>query len=79
MSDFQIQEKQMFIFRKKGEIINNRATHNGSTMIDGKEYWVNCWVKQGTNGQFFSCTLQLKDEQPTRTVPADDFEDDIPF
>lgn len=37
--------------------------HRGSCVIDGKEYWISAWVKEGPNGRFFSLAFQPKDQQ----------------
>lgn len=83
---FELQEGQMFIFTNKGrDAERNQATHNGSVKIDGVEYWVNCWIKDGKNGRFFSCNLKEKEEKyqkpetPTKRHGEDDFDEDVPF
>ena len=54
---------------------DNHPTHAGSAMIDGREYWINGWVKQGERGNFLSLSFKPK-EAP---VQATEFNDDIPF
>lgn len=41
----------------------NHPDHRGSATIDGKEYWISAWVKEGPNGRFFSLAFQPKDQQ----------------
>lgn len=69
--------------------------YNGSVNIDGKEYWLNGWIKQGKNGAFISGTVKPKDQPqaakrdpissgrlPAKQsiMPDDDMGgDDIPF
>lgn len=58
--------------------------YNGKCVIDGREYWISAWVKDGQNGRFFSLAFKPKEQQqaPQRQAPppADDpFSDDIPF
>lgn len=81
---FELREGQMFIFSNKDKTKDNQPTHKGQTKIDGKEYWVSCWTKEGKNGRFFSCSLQEKDEAPATNVPTSNMSDgsldeDIPF
>ncbi|REK56662.1 MAG: hypothetical protein DWQ49_09840 [Bacteroidetes bacterium] len=77
---FELNENQMMIFRNRNrDAERNQCTHVGSVKVDGKEYWVNCWLKEGKNGKFFSCALNRKEEKPATTVPDTEIDDDIPF
>ncbi len=70
---------------------DTHPTHSGQCMIDGKQYWISAWVKDGRDGsRFFSLAFKPKlardhagasQNPPARTteVSADDFSDDIPF
>lgn len=59
----------------------------GQINVDGKDYWLNGWVKQRKDGsgRFFSLSVRPKDatKQRAKTAakqPAQDFQDDeIPF
>lgn len=57
--------------------------YGGSINVDGTEYWVSAWVKDGKKGKFFSLAIKPKEEQaPRRKEPAkaDAFAgDEIPF
>lgn len=59
--------------------------YNGKCVIEGREYWISAWVKEGQNGKFFSLAFKPKEQQraqqPSRPAPPDDdpFSDDIPF
>jgi hypothetical protein len=52
---------------------------SGSINIDGKEYWLNAWVKEGKRGKFFSGSVKPKDG--TKPIAANKIElnDEIPF
>lgn len=56
---------------------------NGQCRIEGVEYWISGWVKEGKNGKFFSLAFKPKEEQPKRpSAPKGDISDldsDIPF
>jgi hypothetical protein len=63
----------------------NFPGYGGSANIDGVEYWISAWVKDGQKGKFFSLSFKRKDEshakgmQQARTA-LDDFDaDDVPF
>lgn len=63
----------------------NHPDHRGSCIIDGVEYWISAWIKDGRNGKFFSLAFQPKDEAPQQRqpqrqqAPLPDLDDDIPF
>ena len=40
-----------------------KETHpdwNGTALIDGKEYYLSAWTKQGRNGDFYSLSFKEK-------------------
>lgn len=64
---------------------DSHPTHTGRCLIDGKEFWISAWVKEGRDGKFFSLAFKPKEERqqaperrPEPTV-TEDFDDDIPF
>lgn len=68
--------------------------YSGSVNVDGVEYWLSGWVKEGREGsklagrKYFSLSLRRKDNQPA-AAPApkpaggdsgfDDLDSDVPF
>jgi hypothetical protein len=64
----------------------NHPDHRGQAIIDGVEYWIGAWIKDGPHGKFFSMSFTKKDaQQPQQSRPQqhttsnDTFDDDIPF
>lgn len=56
--------------------------YGGTINVDGTEYWVSAWVKDGKKGKFFSLAIKPKEERQSRErEPAPSFEEDstIPF
>jgi hypothetical protein len=57
----------------------------GKINVDGVDYWLSAWVKEGPTGKFFSLSVRRKDEQQAgskQAAPAGDLDDDmsdIPF
>ena len=49
--------------------------------MDGVNYWISGWIKESARGKFFSLSFKQKDvvQQGERTVPAQDFDDALPF
>jgi len=65
---------------------NERAPHyKGNITVEGKDYWLSAWIKEGKSGKFMGLALSPKDEQPPakstpRPSKQEDFGDDqIPF
>lgn len=69
---------------------DSHPTHSGQCMIDGKQYWISGWVKDGRDGsRFFSLAFKPKmareHQGASQNPPAqkaaqrDDFDQDIPF
>ena len=63
----------------------------GSINVEGKEYWLSAWVKEGKEGgkmagkKFFSLSVSLKDAPNSAPVPQksaaksfDQLDDDLP-
>ena len=63
---------------------DRQPTHTGSCKINGEEYWISAWVKEGAKGRFFSMSFTAKEDkrdysQTDKPAKMDDFDDDIPF
>jgi hypothetical protein len=59
----------------------------GSINVEGREYWLSGWQKQGQSGTFYSLSVKPKDQQAVpinaqkfqAPVGHQDDEDSIPF
>ena len=61
---------------------NERAPdYKGNIMVDGQEYWLSAWIKEGKMGKFMGLAVSPRDAQPPASKPvAKNLEDsDIPF
>lgn len=68
-----------------------KATHpdyRGDCKINGQDFWVSGWIKEGKSGKFFSLSFQPKETRPVESgqsaapppPPGDtDLDDSIPF
>ena len=44
---------------------NDRAPdYKGNVMVDGTEYWLSAWIKEGKTGKFMGLALSPRDAQP---------------
>lgn len=75
--------------RNESKEKDTQPDFRGQINVDGKEYWLSGWTKEGKAGgkmagkKFFSLSVQAKDAEPARAAPAkatfDDPDQDIPF
>ena len=55
--------------------------YKGNITVDGKDYWLSAWVKEGKSGKFMGLAVSPKDEAPLRPPPpkAKFADEDLPF
>lgn len=78
---FEQRELSGSLFRNTYKKSPNQPDHRGSCKIDGEEYDISAWIKDGKSGKFFSLAFQKKAGEPTK-APSDDgidTDEDIPF
>lgn len=90
MNSYEKRDNTGTLFRNDRKEKDTHADYNGTIIVDGKEYYLNAWLKDGQSGKFFSLSVKPKAErneqirqQPAQTdsygnKPAA-FDDDIPF
>jgi hypothetical protein len=57
----------------------NHPDHRGQCTIDGVEYWIGAWIKEGAYGKFFSLNFQRKDDNQRPGTDSNVTDDDVPF
>ncbi len=74
------------LFRNKRKKKDTQPGYTGNATIDGKEYWVSCWVNEGKatsripGQKYLSIQFTEKEEeQKASDAPETDFDDNIPF
>ncbi|QRE00553.1 hypothetical protein [Burkholderia phage BCSR129] len=78
MSGQQYDNELRGVLFKTREKRNERSPdYNGNCQIDGVEYWVSGWVKEGRSGKFLSLSFNKKDQnaQPRRAASSDGDDD----
>jgi len=80
------------LFKNDKEGKENRPDYRGDININGTNYWISAWLKDGKNGKFLSLSVNVKespglskqiDDKPQHRQPpppVDSFiDDDLPF
>lgn len=83
------------LFKNDRKTKDTQPGYTGSLNVDGVEYFLDAWLKEGQKGKFFSVSVKRKDQQPEAArapspsrapAPApkpssgfDDMDSDIPF
>lgn len=70
------------LFKNDRKEKDSHPDYKGSITVDGVEYWLSSWIKEGQKGKFMSLSVSPKEErQSARRAPAprppvrDDFDD----
>ena len=55
--------------------------YKGSLNVDGVEYWLSAWIKEGKTGKFMGLAVSPRDAQPpaSKPMPKNLDDSDIPF
>lgn len=72
------------LFKAKASENPRWPQYEGSATVDGVDYWLSAWVKEGKSGKFFSLAFKPKEKreeapQPEHKRPAVDDDDAVPF
>lgn len=69
------------LFKNDRKEKDTHADYNGSINIDGKEFWLNAWIKEGKIGKFMSLSVKPKEQQKPQGKPQRDrdYDGDAPF
>lgn len=77
------------LFKNDRKEKDNHPDYTGTCMVDGSEYYMSAWLKDGKKGKFMSFAFKAKEgreqpkgrEEPKPSAGHDlnDLNDDIPF
>jgi hypothetical protein len=70
------------LFKNDRKEKDSHPDYKGSCEIDGTEYWLSAWIKEGQKGKFMSLSFTEKEGQNAPAPPPQRqrmSNDDIPF
>jgi hypothetical protein len=70
------------LFKNNKKQNDKSPEYKGQAEIDGQEYWLSAWIKDGKKGKFMSLSFTAKEEKrPEKENPVDsqNGDDSIPF
>ena len=79
---YEIRELSGSLFKNEKKTEEKHPQMQGSCLIDGVEYYISAWTKDGTKGRWQSLAFKRKDAKPdSKPAPAsvEQMDDDIPF
>ena len=79
---FEQRELTGSLFKNDKRESDNHPHATGSALIDGVEYWVSAWTKEGAKGKWQSLAFKRKEAKPNIAPHGGSvagMDDDIPF
>ena len=71
------------LFKNDKKETEKHPDYKGNIMVDGQEYWLSAWIKEGKSGKFMGLAVSPKEEykaKPSERSKATNFDDqDLPF
>jgi len=78
---YEMKDMSGSLFRNEKREKDTHPNATGSCLIDGVEYWVSAWTKEGAKGKWQSLAFTRKDEkkQSAPAKSAVDTDESLPF
>ena len=70
------------LFKNDEKEKENHPDYKGSITVDGVDYWLSAWIKEGAKGKFMSLSVKQqepKDDKPSVKQNDRGLDDDLPF
>jgi hypothetical protein len=82
MDNKQNQRDNSGVLFKSDKIENERSPqYKGNITVDGKDYWISAWIKEGKSGKFMGLAVSPKEDYQPKQAPkkASFTDEDLPF
>jgi hypothetical protein len=71
------------LFKEADKKTPTHPDYKGNILVDGKDYWLSAWIKEGKNGvKFMGLAVSPRDENykaKSESSKKQDLDEDIPF
>lgn len=68
------------LFKNERKESETHADYNGSVNVNGKEFWLNAWLKESKAGKkYMSLSLKQKEVSPAQPEFTTVSSEDVPF
>jgi hypothetical protein len=72
------------LFKNEKREKESHPHYKGNIRVDGQDFWLSAWIKEGKNGKFMGLAVSPKEEQTSQPqskpkAKIEDMDDDIPF
>jgi len=67
------------LFRVDEKNNDKDRDYRGELTVNGADFWLSGWIKQGKNGKFLGLSVKPKNETAGTSKAKPEFDDQIPF
>jgi hypothetical protein len=77
----QTRDNSGVLFANDKKETDKHPHYKGNITVDGKDYWLSAWVKEGKSGKFMGLAVSPKEEYQPKQAPkkASIADEDLPF